>query len=147
MVLNRSSCTPPFIEVRGTACYQRRMSFDPNAAALEDSGIYGLPHSPEEAQVVLLPVPWEVTTSYRPGTAWGPKAILEASKQVDLFDIETGKPYERGIAMLEESSEVRAWNSEGRKLAEKIIEKGGAVAGDRTLEKALARVNELGEKL
>src|SRR5688500_18988686 len=104
-------------------------AFDPNAAAGADSGIYGLPYTAEEAGVVLVPVPWDVTTSYRPGTARGPQAILEASRQVDLYDVETGRPYRAGIALLEEAPEVRAWNEEGRPLAERIIACGGESDG------------------
>src|ERR1019366_7708982 len=83
-----------------------RMTFDPNAAAAAGSGIFGLPHGPLDARVVLLPVPWDATTSYGSGAADGPRAILEASKQVDLFDAETGKPFEAGIAMLPESPDM-----------------------------------------
>jgi len=78
------------------------MTFDPNAAASPDSGIFGLNDTPETARVVLVPVPFEATTSYGGGTSQGPAAILRASRQVDLFDVETGKPYEAGIAMLPE---------------------------------------------
>ena len=39
------------------------MAFDPDAAAGEGSGIYGLPHTPGDARVVILPVPFEATTS------------------------------------------------------------------------------------
>ncbi|MEW5739075.1 MAG: agmatinase family protein [Myxococcota bacterium] len=109
------------------------MAFDPNAAAQPDSGIFGLPHSPEEAKVVLIPVPFEATTSYGGGTADGPAAILEASKQVDLFDLDTGKPYEGGIAMLEVPAQVRAWNDEAKRLAAPIIAEGGAKKGDPRL--------------
>jgi agmatinase len=80
------------------------MTFDPNAAASPESGIFGLDHTPESARVVLVPVPFEATTSYGGGTAGGPAAILRASRQVDLWDVETGKPYEAGIAMLPEPS-------------------------------------------
>jgi agmatinase len=121
--------------------------FDPNGAALEGSGIFGLPFTPEEAKVILLPVPWEVTTSYRPGTAGGPGAILAASRQVDLYDVETGRPYRAGIAMVDPAAEVRGWNDEGRRLAEPIIAAGGEVDGRPQLEDALARVNQLGEQL
>jgi agmatinase len=123
------------------------MAFDPNAAAERDAGIYGLPYAPEEARVVLVPVPWDATTSYRAGSSKGPRAIFDASMQVDLFDAEVGKPYERGIAMLPESSELRAWNEEARAAAEEVIEAGGRVEGNADLEKALARVNELSEKV
>jgi agmatinase len=78
------------------------MTFDPNAAASPDSGIFGLNDAPESARVVLVPVPFEATTSYGGGTSRGPAAILRASRQVDLFDIETGKPYQAGICMLAE---------------------------------------------
>ena len=60
-------------------------NFDPSAAALADSGIFGLPHTLENSKVVLIPVPFEATTSYGGGTASGPSAILAASKQVDLY--------------------------------------------------------------
>jgi agmatinase len=122
------------------------VEFDPDAAALEGSGIYGLPHAPEESAVVLVPVPWDATTSYRPGTAGGPAAILEASRQVDLFDVETGRPYEGGIAMLPVSDEVRRWNAEARAAAEPIIAAGGRLDG-REAEEGLALVNALGERL
>src|SRR5207245_176622 len=79
-----------------------RMIFDPNAAANPESGIFGLNDTPDSARVVLVPVPFEATTSYGGGTSEGPAAILRASRQVDLWDLETGKPYEAGIAMLPE---------------------------------------------
>ncbi len=123
------------------------MTFDPNAAAAADSGIYGLPDAPADARVVLVPVPWEVTTSYRPGTAGGPQAILEASRQVDLFDVDSGAPYRAGIAMLGESEAVREWNAEGRGLAERVIARGGVLDGDPELTAALERVNALSGRL
>jgi agmatinase len=121
-------------------------AFDPGAAAPSDSGIFGLPHSAEDARVIVVPAPFAATTSYGGGAEDGPSAILEASKQVDLFDRETGRPYEPGIHMLPIPSEMRAWNDEGRALAAKIIDVGGDVTGDPALGKALARVNELSAK-
>ena len=84
------------------------VAFDPNAPAGQDAGLYGLPHTVDEAHVVVVPVPFEATVSYREGTARGPQAILLASHQVDLFDADVGRPYERGIAMLP----VPAWFDE-----------------------------------
>lgn len=40
----------------------------------------------EHARAVVLPVPYERTTSYVKGTGRGPEAILEASYQIELFD-------------------------------------------------------------
>ncbi|MDP3155246.1 MAG: agmatinase family protein [Archangium sp.] len=117
--------------------------FDPNAAAQPDSGVFGLPFTPEEAKVVLLPVPFEATTSYGGGTADGPEQILQASRQVDLFDLDTGRPYEVGISMLPHPENVRAWNDEAKALAAPIVESGGLDVD----EAALAKVNALSEKM
>jgi agmatinase len=119
------------------------MVFDPNAPALAGSGVFGLPHSENDALVVLLPVPWEATTSYGGGAADGPRAILEASTQVDLYDLDVDRPYLAGIHMLAESEEIIAKNGQAKSLARKVIEAGGLVQRDAELEGALARVNAL----
>ena len=38
------------------------------------------------ADVVIAPIPYELTTSYGQGTAEGPAACIEASAQVELYD-------------------------------------------------------------
>ncbi len=121
------------------------MTFDPDAAAGAGSGIYGLPFTPEEARVVVIPVPYEATTSYGGGTSDGPAAVFEASKQVDLFDRETGKPYETGIAMLDIPKTIIDWNEKAKSIAAAVIEKGGVV--DEATGKAAAEVNEISEKV
>lgn len=85
-------------------------TFNPNEAASEDSGIFGLPYTAAEAQLILIPVPWEATTSYGGGTSRGPQAILAASRQLDVFDLELGKLYEAGIVMLDEAPEIQNCN-------------------------------------
>jgi agmatinase len=119
--------------------------FDPDSPAT-GGGIYGLPHAPDEAAVVIIPIPWEATVSYRAGTAQGPAAVLAASRQVDLFDLETGKPYEAGIALLPEDPQVVEWNKTARELAAPIIAAGGA-EGSAQMQKYLREVNRLGESL
>ena len=44
------------------------VGFDPDAAATGD-GLFGLDTTPAHARVVVIPVPFDATTSYRPGTA------------------------------------------------------------------------------
>lgn len=119
--------------------------FDPDAAAGASSGIYGLPFSSEDSKVVVVPVPFEATTSYGGGTSNGPRAVLEASRQVDLFDHETGRPYEAGIAMLDIPENVLQWNREAKKIAATVIEKGGVV--DDETSQAATKVNEFGEQV
>lgn len=77
------------------------LDFNPSEASSENSGIFGLPFSPGESNLVLVPAPWEGTTSYGKGTINGPTAILNASKQIDLYEAELGHFYEKGISMLE----------------------------------------------
>ncbi len=120
-------------------------AFDPSGPSQFD-GVFGLPHTADDAHVVIIPVPWEPTTSYRKGTAGGPANILEASRQVDLFDHETGRPYERGIAMLPEDASIVAMNKEATALAQPIIDRGGAMEDTGLLEK-LVRVNEISRQL
>ncbi|AKU93245.1 agmatinase family protein [Vulgatibacter incomptus] len=115
--------------------------FDPDQAAAPGSGVFGLPFTEDESAVVLVPVPFEATTSYGAGAADGPEAIREASAQVDLFDVEIGRPYEPGIFMLDEDPEIRAWNDEAKALAAPVIEAGGA-GDDAELQANLDRVNE-----
>jgi len=121
--------------------------FDPNAAATEDSGIFGLPFPESDSALVYVPVPWEATTSYGGGTSHGPSAILQASKQVDLFDTDVNKPYEAGLFMRSESEDVKNWNEVAKTHAQMVIEAGGDVGGDPELENALQAVNEWSAKL
>lgn len=119
-------------------------AFDPGAAAQPGSGVFGLPQRRHEAACVLVPVPFDATTSYRDGTREGPAAILEASRQVDLFDLQTGRPYERGICMLEPDPEIVGLAMEARRAAEPIIAKGGADLASPADRRALEIVDRAG---
>ena len=122
--------------------------FDPGAPAT-GGGIYGLPHTPEEARVVLVPVPWEPTTSYGRGAARGPAAILHASRQVDLFDVQTGPPLRGGHRHARRRPRRSPrWNAEACAAAEPVIAgRRRRAGGDADLEARLARVNELSAAL
>jgi agmatinase len=66
----------------------------------------GLPNEytdPEQAAVRILPVPYEATVSYLGGTKHGPQAIIDASRAVELYDIELDdEPFDIGVATLPE---------------------------------------------
>jgi len=54
-----------------------------------------------KAKYVVLPIPYEATTTYGKGTKNGPSAILSASQQIELYDIELDcEPCEVGIHTL-----------------------------------------------
>ena len=43
----------------------------------------------ERAKIVLIPVPYDGTSTWQKGADKGPKAFLEASENMELYDIET----------------------------------------------------------
>ena len=54
-------------------------------------------------RVAVLPVPYDATTSYRAGTRDGPHAIITASRNMELLDLELGVDIsEVGIRTLDE---------------------------------------------
>jgi agmatinase len=91
-------------------------------------------------------VPWEATVSYGAGTAGGPAAVLRASRQVDLLDRETGRPYRAGIAMLPIPGDVRTWSEEARRAAAPVIDAGGS-DGSPAHAAAIAAVDALGDRM
>ena len=95
--------------------------FDPNGPGQKDSNLFGLPFDADESDLVILPVPWEVTVSYRRGTAHGPEAIKDASLQVDLYDTDFPECWKQGICMLPIDEELQRINTELRDRAERHI--------------------------
>ncbi|MDP2313946.1 MAG: agmatinase family protein [Pseudomonadota bacterium] len=114
--------------------------FDPDAAAASD-GLFGLDTAPDAARVVVVPVPWQATTSYRRGTRGGPQALLHASYQVDLEDLDVGAVWRAGIAQVPADPRVAAWDQEVEADALAVIESGGGEPD------AAARVNARGDDL
>ncbi len=125
-----------------------RTVIDPNAKATSADGIYGLPFKESEAKVVFLPIPWDVTTSYQAGTSKGPGAILQASEQIDFFDLDYIDAYQAGLYMRKESAKIKKLNTQGRAIAKKIIDADDeSMAKSKTLQASLKKVNELCEDL
>ena len=57
----------------------------------------------ERARILVWPVPYEGTVSYGHGAADGPRAIIEASRNMELYDEEIGASvYRLGIHTLDE---------------------------------------------
>ncbi len=120
------------------------MTFDPDAAVAPGAGVFGLPTARDDAGIVLIPVPFEATTSYGGGTEHGPDAIRAASAQVDLHDRRFGPVWHHGIFMEEEDARFRLWGNEAREHARRIIQHGGAGPGD---EEAVGRVDTVGSQM
>ncbi|MFM1876085.1 MAG: hypothetical protein RL266_1822 [Bacteroidota bacterium] len=119
-------------------------SFDPNGVGLSDSGLFGLPFSTEEAEVVIIPVPWDVTVSYSDGTSNGPEALLWASKQVDLYYAGIKDAWKMGIAMGDIPMEWQDLNKHYRKKAQEVIEllENGAALDSPQVAHLVNEINE-----
>ena len=62
----------------------------------------------EEAKFIVIPIPYDSTASYRPGSRNGPQSILLASRNLELFDLESkSEPYQKGIYTLSEIEPTR----------------------------------------
>ncbi|MDX1673472.1 MAG: agmatinase [Longimicrobiales bacterium] len=86
----------------------------------------------ETARSVVLPVPYESTTSYGGGTAAGPGAILEASRYIELYDQELdGEPWESGIATLPQLQLTGAGAGEAMAELRAAYDRVLDAAGDR----------------
>ena len=99
-------------------------AFDPNAACAPNENYFGFPFPFEQCPLVLVPMPWEVTTSYRAGTALGPEAIRKASVQLDFFDFEIPAAWEMGIGTypFPESAPIARLSEQARPVARKLID-------------------------
>lgn len=60
-------------------------SFDPNGVGIANGNLFGFPMDENNADIHILPIPWDATASYGKGTSDGPQAILDASTQLDFY--------------------------------------------------------------
>lgn len=125
-------------------------SFNPNDLGDPNANIYGLPFTCEEAEVVIVPVPWDVTVSYSDGTASGPEAVFNASFQVDLFEPAVKDAWKIGIAMEEISQELKDRAEilrKGAKACIDVLTNGNDPSKDELAGKILQQVNTGSELL
>ncbi len=119
-------------------------SYDPSGPASSDAGLFGIPTQLETAKVVVIPVPWEVTTSYGSGASLGPAAVRRASSQIDLFDLELKTSYERGYHMLDIPEDLRKLNDQLKVEALRVrahLEESGGEKLPADIQKKLDEVN------
>jgi agmatinase len=70
----------------------------------------------ENARIVIIPVPYDYTSTWIKGADLGPEAIIEASAHMELYDIETdSEVYKKGIFTAE--------SLDGQELSEDMVER------------------------
>lgn len=122
--------------------------FNPSQTISSEFGIFGIPVQEDNSKLVLIPVPWEVTTSYGKGASNGPRIIRQASEQIDLFDLETGKAYEAGYFMREIPKDLEAKNKVMKAKAQELIKmKTDLVENDVLENKLTQEVNAACEEM
>ena len=132
------------IRIQSNARRKKIADFNPNHPGQDDSNLFGLPFTPDEARVVVLPVPWEVTVSYGGGTANAPEAILNASRQVDLYDPYLPDAWKLGVAMAAIPASMKRESRRLRAMAEAYIDHhsaGRSPARDPALRRSLDAIN------
>jgi len=67
----------------------------------------------EDASVVIIPAPYDATTTYAPGARFGPRAILEASQELELYDREFGEEVAEQIGIHTQES-LNVWDLSDR---------------------------------
>jgi agmatinase len=121
-------------------------NFDPSQPGLADATIFGLPFSAEQSEIIIIPVPWEVTVSYGAGASDGPDAVLEASFQVDLNHQDFPELWKLGIYLDDAPSHWKQNSDKYKALAQPIIElleSGEAVDNYPTLQADLDIINKV----
>lgn len=119
--------------------------FDANAVGNPNNNIFGLPFTEEDARLVLLPVPWEVTVSYKAGTARAPEHLFRSSLQIDLFDPDIHDGWKQGFFMREPDRKILLKSDYLRKEAElyiNYISQGENIDKNKFMCKTLKEVNE-----
>ena len=129
---------------------QKIANFDPNGVGNTNGNLFGLPFEYDDSEVIIIPVPWEVTVSYKAGTAYGPQAVLDASPQLDLFDFDVPNAWQYGVYMLPISQKWLDKNTELRSRTEayiEFLESGGNLAENNAMQVLIKEVNNVCSEL
>ncbi|WP_291962364.1 agmatinase [Maribacter sp.] len=81
----------------------------------------------EKSKIILIPVPYDGTSTWGKGADKGPEAFLEASENMELYDIETdSEVYKQGIHLTEpitENSSPEAMVNEVHNITKDFIKR------------------------
>ncbi len=119
-------------------------NYNPNAVSNTNNNIFGMPTSAEDAELIIIPVPWEVTVSYGSGTGRAPESIFKAAFQVDIFDPDIPDAWKHGYYMQPVDKQLLMKSDILRNEAELYIDyitQGNKVEDNRFMQKSLNDVN------
>lgn len=119
--------------------------YDANSLGNPNFNLFGLPITENDARLVIVPVPWEVTVSYNAGTARAVEHILKASRQVDLYDASFHDLWRRGYFLREVDKKILLKSEYLRKEAELYIDyisSGELLEKNNFMCRSLREINE-----
>lgn len=124
--------------------------YNPNDVGAANGNYFGMPFTPEEAKLVLISVPWDVTASYGGGQSFGPDAIIGASIQLDFYDPVSPDQWRRGIATIPIDYSFQDKSAMLRGDAKRVIkylEEGGTMIDSTMHPIRLTRINNGSEEM
>ncbi len=121
------------------------MSFDPNGVGISNGNLFGFPVTEKDADIVIIPVPWDATASYGKGASDGPQVILEASTQLDFYHPKLDSAFETKVFMTPIPED---WKKINDTLCEKgldyiaFLEDGGQLEENEEFKSLVNEINE-----
>ncbi len=122
-------------------------NFNPDGTGVDNGNYFGMPWLADDAALVLMSAPWDVTSSYGGGSANAPEAVIAASTQLDFYDPASPDAWRRGIGTLPVDLNIKERSVLLREDARRVmrhLEAGGAPDEVRDL---VDKVNDASAKL
>ncbi len=127
-----------------------KREYNPSDVGCNNGNYFGMPFTTEEAELVLVSIPWGVTASYGGGQSYAPDAIIGASVQLDFYDPVSPDEWKKGIATAPIDYSIQDMDSLLRNDAKKVIkflEEGGTLFEREMVPSRRSRVNSGSEEL
>lgn len=124
--------------------------YDPDDVGVNNGNYFGMPFDVQQACLLLLSVPWDVTVSYGEGTSQAPDAIIGASTQLDMYDQAYPDAWRAGIATVGIDYSIQERSARLRDDARRVISRleGGAMMIDEyLLPRKIEKINNGCEEL
>lgn len=119
--------------------------FNPHDIGVKNGNIFGFPVSLEESNIAIIPIPWDLTASYRKGTSRAPQMILDASTQLDFYHPYCKEAHEIKVHMTDVSEDMQRINEEMNPASIEymaFLEEGGELDKDSKQTLFLEAANE-----
>lgn len=111
----------------------------------ENSPLFGWEYAEKDSKLVIIPAPWEPTTSFKGGTSNAPGLIRQASHQMDYFHENYPNAYSKGIFYQEVDPAIKPLHEKALQLCDYVQDQLEASATAQ-VEKEQAQVNHLSDQ-